>query len=94
MEIKLDFENKAIHNYTHNLGVARGLNWALDLVIETMATNGVASNGEEKAYQEALQEAGKLISLALKDLNTKLGLGNINNLGNELPDELPDHLAE
>lgn len=94
MEIKLDFENKAIHNYTHNLGVARGLNWALDLVVDTMATNGLPTTEEETAYQEALKEAGKRISLALKDLNAKLGLGNINELGNELPNELQDPLAE
>jgi hypothetical protein len=91
MEIKLDYENNAIHNYTHNLGAARGLNYALDLIVEAMQTNGLANDELEQKYQDGLQQAGNLIAQALKTLNTKLGL---DNLSQQVTEKLTKDLAE
>ena len=80
MQLKLDTENKEIHNVTHNLGILRGLNYAYSLVMDQLATNGEATTEAEKEYQSGVIEAGKQIQKTLIDLNNQLGFTRLNTL--------------
>ena len=80
MELKIDTQNKEIHNVTHNLGIARGLNYAYSLITDYLATTGEATTEAEKDYQAGIIETGKLIQKTLIKLNNDLGFTRLNTL--------------